>query len=113
MEDTEEDTTGLALLGAARATSSLLVLIRPRQETGKVQAGVKKAQGGSSRISLTSRPVQPQHAPGTALPCWGCPATTTKPSLRSSRSLSPAGHGLCWPSCLGGLWESSPCPAPT
>lgn len=39
--------------------SSLLVLIRTKRETGKVQARVKKAQGGSSRISLTSRRVQP------------------------------------------------------
>lgn len=53
---------GLAVPGAALATSSLLLLMRPRQETGKVQAGVKKAQGGSSCISLTSQPVQP---------CWG------------------------------------------
>lgn len=39
--------------------STLLALIRTRQETGKVQAGVKKVQGGSSCISLTSQRVQP------------------------------------------------------
>lgn len=48
-----------------RRQSTVLVLIRTRQETGKVQAGVKKAQGGSLRISLTSRRVQPQCSAAT------------------------------------------------
>lgn len=60
-----------------RQQSTLLALIRTRRETGKVQAGVKKAQGGSSRISLTSQRVQPRCSAATgtlqcrAVPCRG------------------------------------------
>lgn len=64
---TEDSTVPRAVQSCPRCQqqSTLLALIRTRQETGKVQAGVKKAQGGSSCISLTSRRVQPRHSAAT------------------------------------------------
>lgn len=95
----------LSLPRAARATSSLLVLIR-RQ--GRFKLGLRRHKEDLPAFSLTWWLLQPQQIAGMAVPCWA----TTKPSLWFSRSLSPAGHELCWPLCQGGcgspqLWREN------
>lgn len=81
----------------SRQQSTLLALIRTRREIGKVQAGVKKAQGGSSCISLTSQEVQPRRSAAT-----GTQGTTTKPNHSDShRTLPPARLQLCCLFCWG------------
>lgn len=82
MEDSAMPST-VQCCPCSRQQSSLLVLIRTRQEIGKVQAGVKKVQGGSSCISLTSQWVQPRCSAAT-----GMHSTTTNDAVASPTTVT-------------------------
>lgn len=103
-----------ALFGAARAAGSILALIRTRREMGKVQAGVKKAQGGSSRISLTSQRVQPRRsvAAGTLQYAPWCRGSghhhQTRPAVTFNGPFLLPDTGCADPPA-GGLWGSPRC----